>query len=438
VIGGRGSPGLRHDGLWTPRPCRDASARTRISRASGSRVAAAALLLGGCTGAPIDTALVLVDCSPDDGVVCVVAGTGDAGFSGDGEDARVAMLYRPTDAAWRTGTSEYVIADWNNHRLRLVGADGRIATVLGNDFPGDGDPANTDRDPPGAPGLDVRLNHPVQAEWAPDGTLYLPAWHNHKVRIWDPTTGLVVVIAGDTTWDDGNGANAGYGGDGGPADEALLWFPNSLVFETTGEGWDGAYLFVDQRNLRVRRVGGDGVIDTLAGDGTWGASDATGDLRAARFAFVDDVTNPQPEPAGAIARDPASGVLYVADTWNHRVRALDPSTGTSWTVAGTGVAGFGGDGGPATDAAMRGPRDVELGPDGTLYVADTGNHAIRAVNPATGMIRTVLGTGAEGAGAHGDAAEGFALRTPFGLDVADDGALLVADTFNNRVLRVRP
>jgi hypothetical protein len=388
-----------------------------------------------CTGAPEDSAdTALPDCPPDAGVVCVVAGTGEAGFSGEGADARTAMLYRPMDAAWRPGTIDFLITDWNNHRLRLVnGANGTITTFMGNDFPGDGDPENTDRDAPGAPGTDVRLNHPVQAEWGPDGLVYLPAWHNHKIRTWDPSTGMVVVIAGDTTWDDGNGANAGFGGDGGPADDALLWFPNSIVFDD-----DGGYVFVDQRNLRLRHVDAQQVIRTLAGDGTLGAADAAGDLLTAQFAFVDATTNPQPAPAGAVARDPASGVLYVADTWNHVVRAVDPSTGTTRTVVGTGTAGFSGDGGPATSAELSQPSDVELGPDGSLYVVDTGNHAIRVVDPANGNIRTVLGTGASGAGEGGADAEGFALSSPYGMDVASDGTLLVADTYNNRILRVSP
>jgi sugar lactone lactonase YvrE len=263
--------------------------------------------------------------------------------------------------------------------------------------------------------------------------VYLPAWHNHKIRIWDPATGLVEVIAGDTTWDDGNGANAGFGGDGGPADDALLWFPNSIVFDE-----DGGYTFVDQRNLRLRHVDSEGIIRSIAGDGTLGAADASGDLRLAQFAFVDATTNPQPAPAGAVARDGATGILYVADTWNNEIRALDLTAGTTRTVAGTGAAGFSGDGGPATAAELRQPSDLELGPDGRLYVADTGNHAIRVVDLAGGTIETLLGTGTAGAGAHGDAVEGFALSSPYGLDVSTDGTLLVADTFNNRILRVTP
>lgn len=396
-------------------------------------------ILAGCSGGEDDSGTQvgaeLPYCPPDAGAVCVVAGTGEAGFSGEGEDARLGMLYRPMDVSPRPGTTDFVVVDWNNHRLRLVNGETMISnTILGNEIPGDGDPDNTDREPPGAEGTTVRLNHPVQVEWAPDGMLYLPAWHNHKVRTWDPATRMVVVIAGNTTWDDGNGANAGYGGDGGPAEDALLWFPNSMVFD--GEG---GYIFVDQRNLRLRHVDASGIINTIAGDGNWGFADPTdNDLLTAQFAFVDTTSNPQPEPAGAIARDDATGILYVADTWNHVLRKIDLAAGTVTTIAGTGTSGYSGDGGPATSATMTNPNDLELGPDGRLYFADTYNHVVRAVDLSTGIIETVLGTGQAGMGESGAAVEGFALNTPWGLAFDDAGALMVADTFNNRILRVNP
>lgn len=408
-------------------------------RHSPASVVLALAFVAGCTSGDDDTGGAvgpdLPACPSDSGAVCVIAGTGDAGFSGEDDDARLAMTYRPMDVSSRPGTTDFMIADWNNHRLRLVNGETMIIdTVVGNEIPGDGDPTNSDREAPGAEGTTVRLNHPVQTEWADDGTLFLPAWHNHKVRTWDPVTKMVEVTAGDTTWDDGNGANAGFGGDGGDANAALLFFPNSLVFD--GEG---GYYLLDQRNLRVRQVGADNVINTVAGDGNWGFTEATdGNLLTAQFAFVDSTSNPQPEPSGAITRDPATGILYIADTWNHVIREIDLVAGTTTTIAGTGTSGYSGDGGPATAAMLTNPTDLELGPDGRIYFSDAYSHTIRAIDLSAGTIETVLGTGQAGMGSSGDPTDGFALNTPYGLDFDGQGALMVADTFNNRILRVNP
>lgn len=410
-----------------------------------------AALLAGCppaedkdSGTPIDTEPVFVapECATDPGVTCIVAGTelGQAGFTGDGGDSRNAQLYRPMDVAPRPGTSDFVVVDWNNHRLRMVGSDYVINTIMGDDLPGDGPDDQSDRDAPGAPGVDVKLNHPVQVEWSPDGNLYLPAWHNHKIRIWTPATGMVVVIAGDVGFDTGNGANGGFAGDTLAAEDALLFFPNSIIFDDAG-----GFMFVDQKNLRLRTVDSSGIINTVAGSGSFGFEDATlpatlsdNPLLNEEFSFVDAAANPQPEPAGAIEFD-ADGNVYVADTWNHIIRHIDFDAGTITTVAGTPkTAGFTGDGGPATSATLNTPRDIEMGPDGRLYIADAFNNAIRAYDPVSGTIETVAGTGVLGMGDHGTQALEMDLNQPYGIDFDDSGALFIADTMNNRILRVNP
>lgn len=378
-------------------------------------------------------------CAGKPGTLCTDAGTGVTGFSGDGGDAYDAAFYYPTDVVVRPGTNEYVVIDFNNHKIRMVDADHAIQTVIGTALPGDGAADHSDRDEPGAPALEVGLNHPVQAEWGPDGKLYMPNWHNHKVRVWDPQSDYVVVIvadtdpaAGGTGGDDGNGSNAGYAGDGGPAEDALLFFPNSVAFGPSGE-----FYVADQKNGRIRVVE-DGVIGTVAGAGTLGFSGDGGDAMEAEFRFVDDAANLQPEPAGAVEVS-SDGMLYVADTYNHCVRKVDLGTGVIEAVAGTGAAGYSGDGGPAVDALLNTVKDIELSPDESmLYVADTDNHVVRAIDLATGLIETVAGTGDAGIDEDGLAATSSKLNRPYGIDFAADGTLLIADHMNGRIARVTP
>jgi len=366
---------------------------------------------------------------PESGTVCTALGDGTAGFNGDGLKALDTRLYYPTDVMWRPGTEELYFVDWNNERIRRL-SDGIVTTAVGREMPGDGATGGGDRVEPGAPGESVSLNHPTQAEFAPDGRLYIAAWHNHKVRRWDPDTDRVLVVVANTNPEDGNGANAGFGGDGGPAEDALVWFPASIAFEP-----DGSYVFVDVKNARLRRVSPDGIIDTVAGSGTWGFAD--GPLLSAQFAFPDNAQTSQPQPSSAVEID-EEGRIYVSDTFNHRIRQVDLLSGEVTTLAGTGELGFSGDGGPAIEATFDRPHDIELGPDGRLYVADTGNHRIRAIDLESGEIETVVGSGEEGDAEPRTPVLEAALNQPYGLDFADDGALWIADTFNSKIRRVTP
>lgn len=365
----------------------------------------------------------------DAGTICTVAGDGLAGYNGDAVPLDEARLYFPTDVTARPGTDELYVTDWNNEKIRRIG-DGVISAAVGADLPGDGAPGGGDRVDPGAPGTATSLNHPVQSEFGPDGRLYISAWHNHKIRRWDPEIDAVRIVVANTDPDDGNGANAGFGGDGGLAEDALVWFPSSIAFAP-----DGSYYFVDQKNLRIRHVDLDGMIDTVCGCGDPGLID--GMPLEATFQFSEDPTSLQPVPGGAVETD-ADGIIYVADTWNHAIRRVDLEAGTVETIAGTGQPGYTGDGGAAVDAQIYAPVDVELGPDGRLYVADTQNHVIRAIDLEDGSIETVAGTGEEGMGEDGVLATESALNRPYGIEFAADGALLVADTYNSKIRRVTP
>lgn len=378
------------------------------------------LLLLACTGtSPDDTA---AGCSEEPGTLCTVAGTGDAGFDGDDNPASESMFYWPMNVE----VSPYgnlVVLDWNNHRVRMLRDDGTFTTLIGNFFPGDGPSDFSDLTLPGAPGDTVSLNHPTDAVWLPDGRLLLAAWHNHKLRTFDPVTDLVHVHCG---------RGPGFvGDDHEPASDALMNFPNSVVLD---EG-SGILYFVDQRNERVRELTPEYTINTLAGDGGQGYDGDGGPLGAATFAFPKAE---QPEPGGAIALGP-DGNLYLADTENHRIRKLDLQHDLVTTVAGDGTAGYGGDGGPATTARLSYPRDLAFGPDGRLWIADTDNHVIRVLDLDSGVIETAIGT-PEVSGFSGDGGPGpdATLYRPFGVDVGEDGAVYVADTYNHRIRVLNP
>lgn len=379
-------------------------------------------LLLGCppptdTADNVDTAAPLVESCDESvvGSVCTYAGTPQAGLNGDGIDRRESWLYFPIDIEF----SEFgkpLVHDWNNHRLRVVESDDTFTTVMGTSFVGDGPPDLSDRTAPGAPGPTINLNHPTDGVYLPDGTFLDASWHTHKIRKLDPVTGLAYVFAGDTP---------GYAGDDGAA-PALFNQPKALVYD---EASDSSFI-VDMRNARVRQLQADGSIATVAGNGTKGFDGDDGPAVEAMFAFPSGAN---PRPGGAIALDGDS--LYIADTENNRIRCVNLADGTVRTVAGTGESGFGGDGGAATAAMLAYPMDIEV-EDGILWIADTDNQRIRAVDLATGTIQTVAGNGEIGDDGDGGPALDASFYTPMGVELDLDGNLYISDSFNHRIRRV--
>jgi sugar lactone lactonase YvrE len=183
-------------------------------------------------------------------------------------------------------------------------------------------------------------------------------------------------------------------------------------------------------------IDGDGLVQTIAGNGVGNlAGDPAGEEIPALESSIDWEAGSNPEPSGGLAV--AGGQLYIAETLRHRIRVVDLETGMIRTFAGTGEAGYGGDGGAAIEAQLSGPRELEIGPDGDLYVADTDNNAIRAIDLAAGSIRTVAGTGELGLDAEdGLPATRTMLKRPFGLEFDPEGNLYIMDTINSRILRV--
>jgi sugar lactone lactonase YvrE len=384
------------------------------SRVAAAAAIAGAMALAGCPG-PEGAST----CEPEPGHACVWAGTGELGLDGDpsAKPLREARLYWPVDVEFDPSGTAWVL-DWNNHIIRRVDAQGHFETVVGF-FVGDGPDDLSDLTPAGAPGLTVSLNHPTDIQFDSEGRLIFAAWHNHKIRRLDPATGMVHVISG---------LGPGFAGDGMMAPAARYNQPKAIALAP-----DGTLYVLDQRNFRVRAVAeeGNGAVSTVVGTGMTGFSGDGGDPLMAQMAFE---AGGNPEPSGALAVD-GDGNLYIADSLNHRIRKVDFAANTIETIAGTGVAGFSGDGGPATMAMIDNVRDLEID-GGRLVIADTENHRIRAIDLATGMISTIAGTGLTTANGEGRTALETNLNRPFGVAFDSAGTLYISDTFNSRILTV--
>ena len=220
--------------------------------------------------------------------------------------------------------------------------------------------------------------------------------------------GTIVTIAG------GNGS--GYDGDGGLATDALLSYPLGLAVAA-----DGTIYIVDGGNHAVRAIdpATDAISTIAGGNGIGGATDGP----------ATDALLPSPKDVEV----DDDGLVYVVDGGNAAIRVIDPTANTIATIAGGNGHGYDGDGGLATEAALR-PTGVDIGPDGTIYIVDAGNHAIRAIDPVTGIITTVAGGNEPGYDGDGDLAIDATL-TPADVDVASDGTMFIAD-FDNHVVRV--
>lgn len=195
---------------------------------------------------------------------------------------------------------------------------------------------------------------------------------------------------------------------------------------------DGNIYLVDQQNARVRRIDASGVIDTIAGDGMPGYQGDGGPATMAQFSWA---RGSNPNPSGGIVYH--AGKLYISDTEQDVIRVMDLAAGTIDGFAGTGTGGYSGDGGPAKSAQLNAPRDLEIGPEGDLYFADTDNSVVRAISLSSGEIRTVVGTGDLGLDDEdGLPARETKLRRPFGIAFDPDGNLYVMDTLNARIVKV--
>ena len=281
------------------------------------------------------------------GVITAFAGTGEAGFAGDGGPALQAKINFP-HAITVTDNGTVYFTDTKNHRVRKITPDGIITTIAGNGqagFSGDGGSA-----------LDASLNQPEGIAVDARGNLFIADFNNHAIRKITPA-GIITTVAGN--------GKAGFSSDGGPASKASLNITPAVAVDLSGN----LYL-CDRENHRVRKVDRRGIITTVAGNGVEATSENIGDGGAAATAHLN-------RPVG-LALDRA-GNLYIAERNGHRVRKVTPA-GIITTIAGTGVAGFNGDHADATKAMLHTPRRLTINPTGdVLYIADTGNHRIRRI-----------------------------------------------------------
>lgn len=371
----------------------------------------------GCDEAP-DLDRACRDLQP--GHACTWVGSrSEEGFNGDGHRREILinqpqdLLFLPDGTAWFT--------DFNNFLIRRIHPDGAVETMVGSLdplFPGDGPFEGVP--PGGAEGLRWMLNHPTNLVLQPDGSVLVVAWHNHKLLTVDPANGFVKVVCG---------GGAGFAGDGLPAAAGSTLFRQ--VNDATVDEAGNVYI-LDQQNERIRKIAADGIITTIAGDGTLGYSGDGGPALEAQFSWAQG-SNPNPSGGLVYHQDK----LYVSDTEADVIRVIDLVDGTIHAFAGTGEPGDSGDDGPALAARLNGPRDLEIGPDGDLYFADTDNGKVRAIDLEAGIIRTVVGTGELGVDDEdGLPATRTRLRRPFGVAFDPDGNLYVMDTLNSRIVKV--
>lgn len=372
-----------------------------------------------------------------DGLIRTFAGTGSASSSGDGGPATAASFFGVNGMDAGADGSVY-LTDSSFHRIRRIEASGVIDTVAGRDRRGLGAPR---------PARETVFLLPEDVTTAPDGSVYVSESASSLVRRIDP--------AGQTSVFAGTGV-AASDGDGGAAVETRISRPRAVAWDATRSS-----LLISE-GRRVRRVDSEGIITTLAGTGDRGSSGDGGPATEAEFLSVSEL---------AVGPD---GSVYVVDLDDHRVRVIRPD-GTIHAFAGRGGRGSDGDGGPAIEARLNFPQEVIVGDDGSVFINDVVNGAIRRVRP-DGIIETALSltfspvamelespgvfllstttrierqsldglretiVGSMGTGYFGDggpAAEG-GVRRPLALARTVDGRILIADSDNHRIRVLAP
>jgi DNA-binding beta-propeller fold protein YncE len=312
-------------------------------------------------------------------------------------------LKEPFAIDWDKAGNAY-IAEMGGNRVSLLDKGGKLSVLAGTGEKGlSGD---------GGAAAKAQFNGPHHLLIGADGDLYVADTFNNCVRKIDLKSGVVTRVAGT--------GKKGYSGDGGPAVSADCGGIYCIAFDPKGEK---LYLCdLDSRRIRVVTLK-TGIVATMAGNGQKGVPKDGEDAK----------TQPLVDPR-AVAAD-SKGNVYVLERGGNALRMVD-AAGKIHTVVGTGKAGLSGDGGPALQAQMNGPKHLSCDKEDNVLIADTETHTIRLYSPKDGKIRRVAGTGKKGTGAAGGAPDQVELSRPHGATTDPSGAVVICDSENNRVLRI--
>lgn len=335
--------------------------------------------------------------------ISTFAGNGVKGGSGDGGPATAAQTDNPFGVV-RGPDGAIWFCEYTGQRIRRVAADGTISTIAGTGakgYSGDGGPA-----------LQATFNLPHELRFDAKGDLYVVDMTNHAVRKIDLKTKIITTIAGN--------GKPGYSGDGGPAKDAQLKQPHSIQFSPGGD------LYVcDIGNNVIRRIDmKTGLISTFAGTGKPGVT-------------------PDGAPiAGTPLKGPRSldfdkqGNLWLATREGNQVFKFDLKAGKIHHIAGTGAKGFTGNGGPAREATLSGPKGISIDVGGNVWLADCESHSIRMINMKTGNLELIAGLNQKGDGPDGDPLQ-CKMARPHGIFCDADGTVFIGDSEAHRVRLLR-
>jgi sugar lactone lactonase YvrE len=337
-----------------------------------------------------------------DRIITTIAGNGRAGFSGDNGPALKASLNFPAGLCHDQEGNLYV-ADRNNHRVRRIDLSGVITTIAGTgtpDWGGDGGPA-----------VEAHLNYPSDLVCDGKGNLYISDRSNNRIRKVD-SKGIISTIAGLGLPE--------FGGDFGPATEAFLKYPFGIDLDKKGNLY-----IADRGNNRIRKVDPQGIITTVAGDGTHFFAGDYGPATRASLAYPTDVVADN------------SGNLYIADRNNNRIRRVDP-LGIMTTVMGIGRYEYNGDNEIASETSLHLPFALALSRDGKLVIVDRNHFRIRSMDLKFHSIATLAGNGNSWFRGDGGPGNGATLEFPSGMAADSKGNIIFSDKMHNRLRFIDP